>query len=307
MAGVSTDNTEVQTEGREALEASLSDETRKLAQMGRGEEVADENTEEAAKDADERPEWLPEKFKTPEDLLKSYTELEKRLGKGKSEEDEETKETPLKVGEKKPKEEDKSEDGSDDEGDDDEKGEDEKLPDFSSETVQTAITDVAAAYAETGELSDDMRKALNDVGISDDLIDTHMRGVKVQERLMRQEVFDLAGGEEVYAEAVEWARENWSDEEIEVFDKSLEKDKLRAKVVKGLIAEYRDANPGEGKLTTVKGGMDRGSVYSSQEEFQQDLAKAGDNRVEREKVIAKLRRSRKAGSIKGQSASPFGF
>jgi len=29
-----------------------------------------------------RPEWLPEKFKTPEDLAKSYGELEKRLSQG---------------------------------------------------------------------------------------------------------------------------------------------------------------------------------------------------------------------------------
>lgn len=28
----------------------------------------------------ERPEWLPEKFKTPEDLAKSYTELQSKLG-----------------------------------------------------------------------------------------------------------------------------------------------------------------------------------------------------------------------------------
>lgn len=30
--------------------------------------------------AAERPEWLPEKFKSPEDLAKSYAELEKKLG-----------------------------------------------------------------------------------------------------------------------------------------------------------------------------------------------------------------------------------
>ena len=28
----------------------------------------------------DRPEWLPEKFKTPEDLAKSYTELQSKLG-----------------------------------------------------------------------------------------------------------------------------------------------------------------------------------------------------------------------------------
>ena len=33
--------------------------------------------EEAQDNQSERPEWLPEKFKTPEDLAKSYSELEK--------------------------------------------------------------------------------------------------------------------------------------------------------------------------------------------------------------------------------------
>ena len=35
--------------------------------------------EEAQDNQSERPEWLPEKFKTPEDLAKSYSELEKKL------------------------------------------------------------------------------------------------------------------------------------------------------------------------------------------------------------------------------------
>jgi hypothetical protein len=33
----------------------------------------------------ERPEWLPEKFQTPEDLRKSYDELSSKLGKGEEE------------------------------------------------------------------------------------------------------------------------------------------------------------------------------------------------------------------------------
>ena len=36
--------------------------------------------DEAESDAVERPEWLPEKFKSAEDLSKSYQELEKKLG-----------------------------------------------------------------------------------------------------------------------------------------------------------------------------------------------------------------------------------
>lgn len=34
---------------------------------------------------DERPEWLPEKFKSPEDLVSSYSALETKLGKGQEE------------------------------------------------------------------------------------------------------------------------------------------------------------------------------------------------------------------------------
>lgn len=35
--------------------------------------------------ADSRPEWLPEKFNTPEDLVNSYSSLESKLGKGELE------------------------------------------------------------------------------------------------------------------------------------------------------------------------------------------------------------------------------
>jgi hypothetical protein len=37
----------------------------------------------AAEAADERPEWLPEKFKSPEDLAKGYAELQKQFSQGK--------------------------------------------------------------------------------------------------------------------------------------------------------------------------------------------------------------------------------
>ena len=49
------------------------------------------NTEEQAQaelpqDQSDRPEWLPEKFKTPEDMSKAYSELEKKLGQAPKEE-----------------------------------------------------------------------------------------------------------------------------------------------------------------------------------------------------------------------------
>ena len=38
-----------------------------------------------APEAPARPEWLPEKFNTPEDLASSYSTLEAKLGKGDEE------------------------------------------------------------------------------------------------------------------------------------------------------------------------------------------------------------------------------
>ena len=42
----------------------------------------DEVTETTEEQQTERPEWLPEKFKSAEDMANAYSELEKKLGMG---------------------------------------------------------------------------------------------------------------------------------------------------------------------------------------------------------------------------------
>ena len=46
--------------------------------------VTQEDVQQAEAPQSDRPEWLPEKFNSPEDLAKSYTELSQKLG-GKEE------------------------------------------------------------------------------------------------------------------------------------------------------------------------------------------------------------------------------
>ena len=48
-------------------------------------EVAAEATATTEAPVAERPEWLPEKFNTPEDLASSYQSLEQKLGAGQEE------------------------------------------------------------------------------------------------------------------------------------------------------------------------------------------------------------------------------
>lgn len=42
--------------------------------------VTEQDVQQASSSTTDRPEWLPEKFKSPEDLAKSYTELSQKLG-----------------------------------------------------------------------------------------------------------------------------------------------------------------------------------------------------------------------------------
>ena len=44
------------------------------------EQTANETIEVPQEYADERPKWLPEKFKTPEDMANSYSNLEAKIG-----------------------------------------------------------------------------------------------------------------------------------------------------------------------------------------------------------------------------------
>jgi hypothetical protein len=43
-------------------------------------EAVEEKEEEVVEEIQERPEWLPEKYSTPEDLAKAYKQLESKLG-----------------------------------------------------------------------------------------------------------------------------------------------------------------------------------------------------------------------------------
>lgn len=70
-----TNNVVTDEEGNQYNEHHIQDLIDKKA-----EEQTDDSTPSEKKDEVERPEWLPEKFKTAEDLAKSYKNLEKKLG-----------------------------------------------------------------------------------------------------------------------------------------------------------------------------------------------------------------------------------
>lgn len=174
-------------------------------------------TEEATET--ERPEWLDEKFESPEDLAKAYTELQKKMSEPKAEETEtETKE---------------------------EEKADTPAP------MASAIESAQSDFANNGELSEDSYKALEEAGLPREFVDSYVAGQEARSANQAAEIQSTIGGEENYAAMSEWASENLEDGELDAYNAMVESGSVeQARVaVKGLYAQFVAANGSAPKLT----------------------------------------------------------
>jgi hypothetical protein len=266
-----------------------------------------EHREPGAPELKPAPEGIPEKFWDPikgelrsADLIKSYTELEKRIGAPKEEasEEEVAKEETEETAEET---EEASKEETSEETEEETEGEKPQLND--------AIQAAQAAYAETGELSAEAREPLKAAGITDEQIDFYLAGVKATEAALTSAAHKAAGSEEAFKAAVQWAASGGlSEKQIIAFNAQTGDVETVGPAVAGLMAAFRAANPGEGRLTNRTTGHSTGDVYTHMDEFTQDLDRADQQRdkVARRKAIDKLRRSREAGTVKSERRSPFG-
>lgn len=211
----------------------------------------------------ERPEWLPEKFKSPEDMAKAYTDLEKKLGTG---EKTETKEEVQQTAEK------------------------------AVESAGLDMEALSAEYAEKGELSEDSFEKLAKVGITRDMVESYIAGQEAQATAVRNQLLEPVGGEEAYGEMISWAADNLSDAEIAAYNKVLESgdmDSVRM-AVENLNTKYT-ANVGRepARQLNGKGGDGAGSVYESVADLMKDMSSPEYDRnpAFRAKVEQKLARS----------------
>ena len=192
-----------------------------------------------------RPEWLPDKFKTPEELVSSYSELEKKLGKGSElpEGKEETKET---ITEEKR----------------DEIQEQETEVAKVMEKVGLDFNEFQTEYNEQGELSDKAYEALNKAGFPKTLVDTWIQGQQALQNDMNNQVYSSVGGKESYDTMLTWAKENLPETDITAFNTSVESGEpnLVKFAVQGLHARYRSEVGGQepqltqGTVTDSSGG-----------------------------------------------------
>ena len=230
---------------------------------------------------------LAGKYKDAESLEKAYVELSKKLGE-KSEPDTTESETESETVDEKSTEE-----------------ESEDSPDLSpaAELISSASDEF---YNNDGKLSPETIDKFSSMS-SKDLVEAYMQ---IQADLPQyaaqnegdisdaavNEVKNFAGGEKAYSELISWAGDNLDQKSVQAFDSIVNTGSVDAiKIaVKGLQAEYENANGYEGRMVTGKTAAPaKGDVFRSQQEL---VAAMSDRRYNndpayRSDVIEKLNRS----------------
>lgn len=172
-----------------------------------------------------KPEGLPEKFNSVEDLAKSYSELEAKLGINKEEvKTEEVKTDSL---------------------------------DIAQKAVTNAgldMNNLAEEYAKGGKLEDTSYEALEKAGIPKDYVDQFIQGQKAISDQQSSSIKSLVGGDDAYTEMSNWAADNMNDAEKTAYNTAVNsKDIETAKLaVVGLKAKYEAVNGSEPNLVQGK-------------------------------------------------------
>lgn len=211
------------------------------------EDTTEEKPVEQAKVEEvKRPEGLPEKFKTVEDMAKSYSELESKLGaEDKSFENEKTQpESKKDTLEIEP---------------------DQKAAEKAVESAGLNMDALQTEYNEKGTLDDKSFDALEKAGIPKSYVDAFIQGQEAVATQMQNTIKSEVGGEESYTEIVNWAKDALNPQEIAAFNKTVNSNDLEAVklAVTGLKARHDAVNGTNPKLISGKAGTDTGGGYKS--------------------------------------------
>jgi len=226
--------------------------------------ASDSNKSDLPSDSDgqaDRPDWLPEKFSSPEEMAKSYASLEAKMSAPETEEAPTTDEAQ------------------------------EALSD-----VGLDFDALSNEYYAEGGLSDAAYETLAKAGIPESIVNQYISATEQAQEASRAEVMDSVGGEEEYNSMLDWASDNLSDAEIDSFNSAVASQDYNTinLAVKGLSAMRGNSTGMEPKrnLSGAVGG-DAGGQYNSVQEMMADMndPRYGKDSAFRSKVESKLSRS----------------
>lgn len=209
----------------------------------------------------DKPSWLPDKFKTPEDMAKAYVELEAKLGKSdKTEVKTDSKPEP------KAKEEAKTE---------------------APKTVD--FTPYHEELLSNGGLSEQSYGKLESMGYPKELVNSFIAGQQALRQAEVSQIHGAAEGKESFDKMVEWANANLDDKELELLNASVNDANIGKAVqaVKGLYAQYKNSNK---EYKPLKGSNNAALIgYASKTEWIDAIKdpRYAKDKTYREQVAAK--------------------
>jgi hypothetical protein len=185
--------------------------------------------------APDRPQWLPEKFKSAEDLAKAYGELEKKMGaprQGAEAENEADKANqPAKTEEQS------------------------KQEQAVASAWETKFVDFSKEYSEKGQLSDQSFSKLNEMGYPREVVEAYIEGQKAIAEKSTSGLLNDIGGQDNFVAMRDWAAANVPENELNVYNSMLEgSSEQAAMAVKGMYARYQAAQGGSYKQPRLLSG-----------------------------------------------------
>lgn len=243
-------------------EMTLEEEAQSKGLDSTGEPLPKEQQGEEASTED-RPEWLPEKFKTVEDMAKAYQNLETKLGQG--------------------------------ENSDEDNAEVDQTANDAVEAAGLDFETMSQEYFDNDGLSQDTYDKLEAGGIPREIVDQYIAGQKASGEATRTELLETVGGEEQYSEMTNWAADAFSDGEIDAFNDAINQgnSNMARMAIAGLKARYEAANGSEPSRTISGAEPKDGSAYRSVAELMEDMSnpKYHNDDAFRSDVERKLARS----------------
>lgn len=195
---------------------------------------------------------VPDKFLQPDGtvntdaLLKSYTELESRLGKGTpSTPDVPTEPQGLEVTKDEP-------------------------PVTSPKEVlgEDLYTEIAETYAENGGLTEDLYDKLASKGISKEFADTYVEAQQIRLAKYESEVTAEVGGAEAYSEMQSWAAQNLDDAEISMINEAVTSGNVaKARMAVGYLKSKYTASEGSSPNLVEGGAPTTGIGFKNRDEY----------------------------------------
>jgi len=208
----------------------------------------------------DRPDWLPEKFGSAQEMAQAYKSLEQKLS-GSQEEVEQYQQ------------------------DEQQLQENQEIQEQSTSQVYQLLDEKGLDFQtfqdemnETGELSDGAYEALEEVGIQRGMVDTWIEGQSAKAEQNVNGLYNLAGGIESYNQMLQWADNNLHPTEADAFNKQIDSlDATAELAVAGLYARYQQS---EGAMPSLMSGDTNVSIEPRYDSLAQITSAMSDPRYE---------------------------